>query len=390
MGVMTTLATVHVPSGTMQKLRAHVAQSVERAAKKVHASEDEVRAWEVGMADPPLSALRDLALLYKLPLSAFLLSDPKLPKPKTTERRVYAGGQPETTPELAAALNRAVGMQEVVRDLIGDIDVPRFTPISDVQPAEQLAISQREVLGITLQQQLAWDDAYDALNGWRAAVEEQGVFVMQYRMKGAHVRAFSLASDPPVMVLHRSDAPRARAFSILHEYAHILLGTAGICEPGTSRRAMETSEPERYCNLFAGAVMVPSDDLRADDDARAIGMLTDIPPDADIDKLVRRYQASRGVIWYRLQQVGLVSLSVFSAKWDEWADYHGPAREGFAAQTHAEIAVRDFGPRMADLIYTAAQSGVVPLADAAQYLRVPPDTMPAVGEELAKRLRGPH
>jgi Zn-dependent peptidase ImmA (M78 family)/transcriptional regulator with XRE-family HTH domain len=373
----------------MQKMRRHAAQSVEAAAKRAHATEAEFGEWEAGRADPPLSALRDLANLYNVPLSAFLLSNPLLPKPPTTERRVYRDGhEPETTPELAAALNRAVAMQEVARELLEEVQGPRFMPIGDATPAEQLAIAQREVLGVTLRQQLAWSDAYDALNGWRTAVEAQGVFVMQYRMKGAHVRAFSLAEDPPVMVLHRSDAPRARAFSILHEYGHILLGTAGVCEPGTSRRAMETSEPERYCNLFAGAVMVPSEVLRADSDARAIGSLGDVPPDADIDKLVRRYQASRGVVWYRLQQVGLISLTVFNAKWDEWADYHGPAREGFAAQSHAEIAVRDFGPRLANLLYLASQSGVLPVADAAQYLRVPPETLPAVGEELAKRLGG--
>src|SRR6266511_3793380 len=102
---MTTQATVHVPSGTMQKMRRHAAQSVEAAAKKLHTTEDEVREWEAGTADPPLSALRDLADLYKLPLSAFLLSDPRMPKAPTTERRVYRDGhEPETTPELAAAL----------------------------------------------------------------------------------------------------------------------------------------------------------------------------------------------------------------------------------------------------------------------------------------------
>jgi Zn-dependent peptidase ImmA (M78 family) len=381
--------TVRVPSGTMQKLRRHAAQSVEAAAKKVHTTEDEFQEWETGTADPPLTALRDLAGLYNLPLSAFLLSDPHLPKAPTTERRVYQDGhEPETTPELAAALNRAIAIQHVARELLEDIDAPRFKTVGDALPAEQLAIAQRGILGVTLRQQLAWTDAYDALNGWRAAVEAQGVFVMQYRMKNAHVRAFSLAKEPPVMVLHRSDAPRARAFSILHEYGHILLGTAGVCEPGTSRRAMSTSEPERYCNLFAGAVMVPSNLLRADSDARAIGDLGDVPLDRDIDKLVRRYQASRGVVWYRLQQVGLISLTIFNAKWDEWADYHGPVREGFAAQSHAEIAVRDFGPRFVNLVYVASQSGVLPVADAAQYLRIPPETLPAVGEELAKRIGG--
>jgi Zn-dependent peptidase ImmA (M78 family)/transcriptional regulator with XRE-family HTH domain len=373
----------------MLKMRRHAAQSVEAAAKRCKHTEDEVAYWEAGTADPSLTALRELAHLYDVPLSAFLLSDPKMPTPPTIERRVYRDGhEPATSPALTAALNRAVAMQDVVREVLDDIGAPRFVPVGDVMPADQLAVAQREVLGITMRQQLAWDDPYDALNGWRAAVEGRGVYVMQYRMRDAHVRAFSLANDPPVMVLHRSDTPRARAFSILHEYGHVLLGSAGVCEPGTSRRAMETSEPERYCNLFAGAVMVPSDALRADVDARAIAALGEVPADAHIDKLVRRYQASRGVIWYRLQQVGLISLTVFNAKWDDWADYTPPARKGFDAATHAEIAVRDFGPRMANLLYTASQSGVLTAADAAQYLRIPSEALPAVGEELAKRLGG--
>lgn len=384
------MSSVRVPEGTMTKLRAYASATVGQASRKCRVTDEELLEWESGASHPPLDALRSLASLYNVPLSAFLLSSPPVKPPPTIERRTYAGTElPERTVELAAALNRAVAMQEIARDLLEELPGTRFEPVGDVMPPDQLAMEQRRTLGISLAQQLAWDTDYDALNGWRAAVEARGAFVMQYGMRGAHVRAFSIANDPPIIVLNRSDAPRARAFSILHEYGHILLGTAGVCEPGTSRRAMEASEPERYCNLFAGAVMVPSDVLRSDRDARAISEAHDVPSDHEVDRLVRRYQASRGVIWYRLYQTGLVSPAVFNAKWDDWGDYYQPPREaGGGGQTHAEIAVRDFGPRLANLVYLASEAGVLPAGDAAQYLRVPPDALPAVREEAAKRIGG--
>lgn len=386
---MTAAVTVRVPGGTLRWARVRAAASLEEAAHKCGRSVDEFADWETGTADPPLSALRDLADLFGVPLSAFLLSNPPTTPPPTVERRIFAGAQgAQTTISLAKALNRAVAIQELAGELLTDIGAEsERTPVAQVL-ATELARDQRGVLGITYDEQRRWDDEYQALRSWRMAVEGQGVFVLQMPMPDAHVRAFSLADDPPIVVLNRSDYPRARAFSLLHEYGHILLGTAGVCQPGTGRRAM-VSEPERYCNTFAGAVLVPSSTLVRDPDALDVRSLEDVPHDATVDRIANRYKVSRGVVWYRLHDVGFISDEVFGRKWDDWGDFY-PARAGGGGggATTAQAVLRDLGPSLTKLVLRASEGGAISPTDASQYMGVSADKIGSIRDELNRWTAG--
>src|SRR5436305_1370186 len=75
---------------------------------------------------------------------------------------------------------------------------------------------------------------YDHLNLWTAALEEAGILVLTTHGGGVlptEMRAFSLYYDLlPVIMVNGSDAPRGRLFSLLHEYAHLLRRTAGLCD----------------------------------------------------------------------------------------------------------------------------------------------------------------
>lgn len=381
---MTPAPTVKVPTGTLRWARLRAAASLEEAAHKCGHLADDVDAWERGTVDPPLSALRELADLFGVPLSAFLLSNPPTTPPPTVERRVFAGVHTvQTTMPLAKALNRAVAFQELTHEILTETGGQiQPAPVAQV-PARELARDQREVLGITLDEQRRWRDEYQALNSWRLAVESQGVFVLQIPMPDSEVRAFSLSGRPSIVVLNRTDFPKARPFSLLHEYGHLLLGSAGVCQPGPGRRAM-VSEPERYCNVFAGAVLVPSSSLVRDTDALAVRALGDVPPDATIDRIAHRYQVSRGVIWYRLHDVGFTSDAVFDAKWDDWGEFYPARGDGGGGATTAQAVVRDLGPRLTDLFLRASDAGSISTADAAQYMGVSADKIGSIRDELTR------
>ena len=385
---MTTAVTVRVPTGTLRWARLRAAASEEEAAHKCGHSVEEFAEWEAATSDPPLSALRDLAELFDVPLSAFLLSNPPTTPPLTVERRVFAGAyDARTTISLAKALNRAVAIQQLAVELQTDAGSQTgLSPVAQVS-ATELARDQRGVLGITYDEQRLWDDEYQALRAWRMAVESHGVFVLQMPMPDAHVRAFSLAEDPPLVVLNRSDFPRARAFSLLHEYGHILLGSAGICEPGTGRRAM-VSEPERYCNTFAGAVLVPSSTLVRDQDALDVRNLGDVPHDSTVDRIANRYKVSRGVIWYRLHDVGFTSDQVFERKWDDWGDFFPARGEGGGGATTAQAVLRDLGPSLTQLVLRASDAGAISTTDASQYMGVSADKIGSIRDELTRWTAG--
>jgi len=109
---MTKPATVHVPPGILRWGRDRAkADLTEAAAKCGHAVAD-LTAWEEGQSDPPLTALRELAAFYQLPLAAFLLTKPKdEPTPTVDLRRLAGVDNPITNRSLALALRRATGLQ---------------------------------------------------------------------------------------------------------------------------------------------------------------------------------------------------------------------------------------------------------------------------------------
>src|SRR3990172_5250941 len=194
---MTKAVTVHVPDGmvTWGRKRAHV--DIADAAEKVEHTQADLIDWEGGKGDPPLSALRTLAVLYNLPLSAFLLVKPKAEESRSVDRRTLAGiVHPETNAPLAEALNRATGLQSLAEELHYALDVEPFIVVAESDNPELLAERERAALGITVEDQLNWGDEGHALRNWRLAVERRGAYVLQMPLGETDVRAFSVRGDP--------------------------------------------------------------------------------------------------------------------------------------------------------------------------------------------------
>jgi Zn-dependent peptidase ImmA (M78 family) len=379
---MTKAATVHVPRNTMTWARERARVEIRAAAEKVEHSEDDLRAWESGDADPPVTALRTLAKLYGLPLAAFLLSTPKAEPDPPVDQRALAGIVNATvTPELASALNRARGLQGLASELHEELDEEPFIVVAGNVEPEWLAAQERATLGIDVVDQLEWGDEGEALRRWRLAVERRGAYVLQMSLAGTDVRAFSLRADPPVIVLDRSDWVRARIFSLAHELGHVVVGGAGICVPGTSR----ATGIEAWCNRFADALLVPSDALGRDTDAARIarGATAD---SVTVRRIANRFKVSPAVVWYRLHQTRTIDDATFNAGWDEWSVWRPNLPEGGGGQTTAKNVIRDYGIVFPELLLKASRRGVLNEADIAQYLRVQPETIPSIEAEVASRL----
>jgi Zn-dependent peptidase ImmA (M78 family) len=384
---VTTAATVKVASAVLRWAREHSSASLADAAARCERSPDELASWEEGTADPSLTALRKLAHYYGVPLSVFLLSEPPKVPARPVDLRTFAGVvKPEPSVDLAKALNRASALQSLARDLLNETGTQAFALGHTEQgDAESLADAQRSLVGVAVAEQRGWKDERAALRGWRSAVERRGIFVLQLPMSKAEVRAFSLSKPPPFIVLNQSDFVRSRVFSLWHEYAHVLLGTGAICMPGSGRRAMEQGAAvEVFCNRFAGAFLVPADALRTDPLAIQIVKAKSVPEDSVLDRLARRFHVSWAVIWYRLHQLGLVSQSVFTSKWQDW-DWFPMPPEGGGGMTTPERVVATYGVNFTRLVIAASGQNVVTSADAGQYLGFAPWRLADVESEAASR-----
>jgi len=379
---MTKAPTVHVPEGMLKWGRKRAHASLKQAADKCGCDEAAIESWEAG-EDPPLSALRDLATLYSLPLAAFLLSKPKdEPQPPADLRTLAGVKNPRVNLPMARALNRATGLQVVASELQEALDAAPFTVVAGNVDPEWLAAQERATLGVSVEEQMSWRKEGDALRTWRRAIERRGVFVFQLSLTGTNVRAFSLRGDPPVIVIDRSEWARAKLFSLAHEFGHVVIGGSGICVPGTSN----ASGIEEWCNRFADALLVPADALAEDPDVKRIkadGQATD----HRVRAIAGRYSVSHAVVWYRLFQTKVISLQTFNAGWDGWSTWRPAAGDssGGGSPT-AETVVRDYGVALPDLLIRASQKGLMNDTDVSQYLGVQPDKVPSIQQEVASRL----
>lgn len=241
--------------------------NVDDAAPKIGVKPDRLRDWEEGRLRPSVPQLRNAARVYKRPFAVFFLSEPPpQPEPPHDFRRFPDEEVPATSPALAFAMRRARRRHTVALELFDELEIaPRQLALhaSIEDDPERVAARIRDWLGVSLEEQMRWRTEHAALNGWIAACEAHDILVFQTSdVSLDEMRGFSLSETLlPVVVLNAADLPRARAFTLLHEVAHLVVNVGGLCDPQRARHRPRTPDEgfEVFCNHVAGAVLVPSD-----------------------------------------------------------------------------------------------------------------------------------
>ena len=213
------------------------------------------------------------------------------------------------------------------------------------------------MLGVDRDAQRNWShDPYAPLRGWRDAVEALGVLVMQEgpvevdEMRGfASIEPASL----PAILLNSKDDPRARAFTLLHELGHLVLSRRG------ERVGPKT---ERWCDRFAGQVLMPTDWLR-DEFASSSGSTLD-----RVRVVARSFHVTPLAAAVRITHVGLVSDDEGGAAigWIRARPKRSDEDDGPRGGDYYKNKVANFGPGYLGLVFSAldTQAITVPTATA--------------------------
>ena len=127
----------------------------------------------------------------------------------------------------------------------------------------------------------------------RDAVEGRNIFVFQYPLNTEGVCGLSMSSpDPCAILVNSRDTNQAKAFALLHEYGHILLGSGGVCdEHGTGRAVQAGARAEAWCNRFAASFLMPESGFAAE--LERLGEHAS-DPFAIVKDLARKFKVS----WY--------------------------------------------------------------------------------------------
>ena len=341
----------------------------------------DVEKWEKGTGQPTFSQIRKLAEIYKRPLAVFFLSSPPEEKQNPPDLRTI-GSQDNRllSPEALLVMRKARRTQEIAADLLSELGetptfkYPRYRLKDD---ASGLADRVRGELRISIEDQFKCGTYDDFIEMLRAKIESTGVITLksgtQDSFPTADCRAFSFTDQLPYLIMiNNKDTEGAKAFSLVHEFAHILLREAGICNDFRSFNGKNgVNTVEVFCNQFAASFLVPMRQLLSH---RAMQGKRTVPPDKIdpiVEQVARDFKVSRVVILRRLMTAGLVSSALYEAKTKTWSEEPLPRRKG-GGRFSLNTTLKKNGAGFSSLVIDAYHHRKISYAAASDYLGLKP------------------
>lgn len=352
------------------------------ASRKIGVPDDRVAAWESGAEVPTVAQLRKAADVYKRSLAVFFLAAPPTGFDTLRDFRRH---EDATAGPWSQGLHEDYRRAHVQRDLalelyeLEDAEPPSAWQISPLpSPDDALASAARERLlaGAPLPLPGGSGTAYEHLNTWVAALETAGVMVLAAsggRVPTSEMRAFSLYFDVlPVIVVNGADATRGRLFSLLHEYAHLLLHTGGLCDTVTDAGATSPDRRlEARCNAIAAAILMPHAAVLAQPEVQALVNARASWTYSSLAAAAAPFGVSTEAFLRRLVDLGRVDPGFYSARREEYmARYEDEEAKSQGGGDWYRNTARDLGKGYVRLVADAYRRRVIDSYTAATYLNV--------------------
>ena len=345
--------------------------SLQEVAKSLNRDVTTISDWESGAAAPTYVQLEKLADKYKRPVAMFFFPEPP-EEPNFVEQLALRSSEIEQlAPRIRILLRQARSRQLSLMELNMGVNPAETKIFHDFRAqlndsATEWAQQTRAYLGISVETQAGWRSAREALENWRASVEESGIFVFKDAFRDNSVDGFCLVHEQfPIIYLNNSRSSVRQIFSLFHGLAHILLGENGI----TRGINLEREETEAFCSRFALKFLVPSGDLET-------RFNDSFYNDAVIAKLADYYKVSHPVILLRLFGQGLLTWNDYMQRSAQWADEDESRLEKMAGgesldggnyyNTHAVY----LGYRFIELAFSKYHEGQCSIEELANHLKV--------------------
>lgn len=352
--------------------RGRVGLDVSEAAIAVGVKPEQFQRWEEGDSQPTFRQAQQVANALHAPFGYFFLNEAPAEEPVLPDLRTVGGapaGKPsvDLTETVQHAMQRQAWFVEYLQDQ-GAQPLPFVGRFNTSANVVKVAQDIRTVLKVNVEQgQRSWETYYRELI---EAAERAGVLVMRSGIVGNNTRrkldvgefrGFAISHPlAPVVFINSADAPSARLFTLLHELAHIWLGSSGISNvaPGGTRRE------EIASNAIAGEFLAPTDIFAK---LWAVGA-QDLA--VRVAELAHSFHVSRFVVIRRALDLGLVSQATYSAFYRAELDAFR-TEEGGGGSFYRNAGAKN-SARFARAVIAEAFSGRLLLRDAGRLLGVQP------------------
>lgn len=354
-------------------------RTTEDVAKKLGKQPADIEAWEQGKKSPTVRQARELAGYYDRPFLEFFLDlPPELTVPDLVpDYRMHAGQVPrQENRDLQAIQQWAESKRTDALDLFRElgIEIPRIPAALfatlEADP-EELAVRSRDAMGFPIHEQmkLTRSDAFSMPVILRARLERLGVLTLRRPdLKDFRARGICIARFPLPVIVVQNEAATAQAFTLVHEFGHILLRESAIT--GDRVRAALKGPVEAWCDRFAAAFLMPRGQIEA-----LIGVQPKTPQarieDDDLQWMSNTLRVSSHAALIRLVQLGYVEESYY---WDvKKPQFDREAREArsFGRAKYYGVRYRSkLGDLFTGLVLEAWSTGRITNHNAAEYMEI--------------------
>jgi Zn-dependent peptidase ImmA (M78 family) len=290
--------------------------TIEEVSVRLRTSIEAIESIESGEKPPTLWQLKELSKAYKRPLASFFLSKPLRQPPMPKDYRMIPDKKDTFDRKTIYAIRRARSLQDIGHDLLKNIEhdtEPEIRSVTIRRDPEKLAAEYRTKFNLSEERQRRFRNAYEFRNFMRDALEDLNILVFQFSMPVEDARGFVLTDRTPyVIVINSKDIIEARLFSLMHEFAHILLGETVIDLPDF--RAAAESRIERWCNRFAASFLLPREVVTEIFDSTGVGVMDT----RTLNRYSSRYKVSKAMLLYSLKDLGLISREEYRSVLDRY------------------------------------------------------------------------
>lgn len=343
-------------------------------ASRAGVPEPRLSDWLAGHGTPTLTQFKKLAAAVRRPTATLLLPVPPADQTPSVEFRSAASSEQR-------ALNREeqLKLREIsrlqrglvwVRRELGETPVnwPRID-ITNAAPAAAARLA-RQQLGVTPEQQLAWESDSAALKRWREVLEQRGAYAMLAPLGEDSIKGFSLWNDwCPVIVVNTHWNNTARIFTLVHELAHLLTRTNSMCAADafvvTDALVVNPGDKfERWCESFAAEFLLPWHAVSQFISRSAIGAI-DL---SAARKVASAFKVSLRATVLRFIDQGIAGWELYN-QIPKTADFKGGGGGG-TGRKRPQIRFDEYGRNTAITFARGVERDAIDLDDALSYLAV--------------------
>lgn len=226
-----------------------------------------IEQWTAGTKTPTYNQIEKVSSATGIPLGYFFLKRPPKEDLSILEyRTVDSLGTQNPSRDLIETIHDMSRIQDWMREYMISENAPELPFVGSQKSAINITNSIRDILKLNKNWFESMETPENSFRHVRSLISNCGIVVMMNGIVGGNThrpldieefRAFTLVDQyAPLIFINSNDSTNGKLFSLLHEFAHILLGTNNFFNDRYSTET-KVGENEIICNAVAAEILAP-------------------------------------------------------------------------------------------------------------------------------------